>query len=145
MIKGPQKKKEEKTNIKAKEEKPRSKSKNKEEAHKKNQKNAKPEKNETDNVPKVKLEAKRNPKMNPYYYFQADVRAQITKDNPGAKPKEVMTLIANAWKALNDSEKKKYTDQAAKARLQQQKDNEGGDDQKNGKRKRSMGKNESKY
>lgn len=144
MIKGPMKKKEEKTNVKAKEEKSRSKSKSKDEAPKKNQKSAKPEKKEIENAPKVKEEVKKNPRSNPFLLFQTEARPQVIKDNPGAKPKEVMTILANRWKALDDSERKKYVDLAAKAKAQHQKDSEGGNDHKNAKRKRSIGKNESK-
>ena len=146
MIKGPYKRNIEKINIKAKEDMSRSKSKSKEEALKKNEKKDKTEKKEekTNNLVVNKKEVPPNKKMNPYFYFQREVREKITRENPGAMPKEIMTIIAHAWKALDEVAKKKYADLTAKAKAQPLKENEGGNDQKSGKRKRSMGKNESK-
>jgi hypothetical protein len=145
MNKGAAKKKDEKpaitNNIKGKEEKPRSKSKTKEEPPKKAEKYEKSVRQRKEK----KEESNKNRAKNAYFFFQEDQRGKITKDNPDAKPKEIMTLLGKSWKALDDAGRKKYHDLAAKDKERVQKENDGLTEEKNGKRKRSVVKNESKY
>merc|ERR1712012_316858 len=44
--------------------------------------------------------------------FAADERQGIASNNPDAKITEIMGLVAKAWKALSDEEKKPYQDKA---------------------------------
>lgn len=69
----------------------------------------KKEKKEKDpNAPKRPLSA--------YFFFAADVREQIKRDNPGAGPTVVATLIGQKWSATEEAARAKYVQAAADAK-----------------------------
>ena len=47
-----------------------------------------------------------------YAFFMKDSRARIANENPGKNPRELMPFIAQAWRNISETEKKKYTDMA---------------------------------
>ena len=47
-----------------------------------------------------------------YAFFMKDTRARISQENPDKNPRELMPFIAQAWKSISDTEKKKYVDMA---------------------------------
>jgi hypothetical protein len=49
---------------------------------------------------------------NGYLVFSTEKRAEIKENNPDAQPKEIMGLLASAWKELSDEEKNVYNAQA---------------------------------
>jgi hypothetical protein len=47
-----------------------------------------------------------------YAFFMKHTRARISQENPDKNPRELMPFIAQAWKSISDTEKKKYVDMA---------------------------------
>jgi hypothetical protein len=67
-----------------------------------------------------------------YNCFCEDQRAKVVKDNPDAKPKDIMKLLGEAWRNVTETEKKKYEDLAAKdkERFEKEKKDAGGEEKK---------------
>lgn len=57
-----------------------------------------------------------------YNCFCEDQRPKVVKDNPEAKPKDVMKLLGDLWKDIKEDQKKKYEDLAAKDKERYQKE-----------------------
>jgi hypothetical protein len=62
-----------------------------------------------------------------YNCFCEDQRAKVVKDNPDAKPKDVMRLLGECWKEIKEDQKKKYDELAAKDKERYQKEKEAAD------------------
>ncbi|KAF9264535.1 hypothetical protein L218DRAFT_862558, partial [Marasmius fiardii PR-910] len=54
--------------------------------------------------------------LSAYMLFSQDWRERIKEENPEASFGEIGKLLGAKWRALDDDEKKPYTDQAAKAK-----------------------------
>lgn len=57
-----------------------------------------------------------------YILFGKDERPKIIEANPDLKQKDIMSKIGEAWGKLNDAEKKKYNDLAAKEKVNYEKE-----------------------
>jgi hypothetical protein len=123
---------------KPKEEKARSKSKTKEEPPKKAEKTIK-----TSDKKEKKEKVGKKKAKNPYFFYLEEMREKIKKENPKLQAKDILIEVGKLWKQLDDAGKKKYQDLSAKEKEKLAKENEAIDEDKGGKRKRSVGKNES--
>ncbi|XP_033113932.1 transcription factor A, mitochondrial-like [Anneissia japonica] len=55
---------------------------------------------------------------NSFSLYMADVRSQLTADNPGKSFKEISRMLSVLWKELPESEKKRYQERSAKIRAE---------------------------
>jgi len=77
-----------------------------------------------DEAPKARKKTKRKKKdpnapkrpTSGYFYFAGEVRPQIREENPGIKVTQVMCMIAERWRELDEDEKKPYEEMAAQDR-----------------------------
>lgn len=97
---------------------------------------------------KKSADEKDNPKAkrgrSGFIIWGIDNRARIIKENPGIKPKDIMTELGKQWKDVNSSIKDKYTELAKQESDKLKKEREVADKKDGGKRKHSESKNESK-
>jgi len=83
-----------------------------------------------DEAPRMKKKPKRKKKdpnapkrpTSAYFYFAGDVRPGIREENPDMKVTQVMCLIAEKWRELEDEDKKPFEEQAAKDRKRYEKE-----------------------
>eukprot|EP00467_Chlorarachnion_reptans_P007869 CAMPEP_0114505740 /NCGR_PEP_ID=MMETSP0109-20121206/11022_1 /TAXON_ID=29199 /ORGANISM="Chlorarachnion reptans, Strain CCCM449" /LENGTH=819 /DNA_ID=CAMNT_0001684215 /DNA_START=201 /DNA_END=2660 /DNA_ORIENTATION=+ len=76
-------------------------------------------KDDDDDSPKRKKKRKKAPgepkrPLSAYMFFAKNNRASIVGENPGKQPKEIMSLVAEKWRALDDDDKKEFNDLAKK-------------------------------
>jgi len=77
------------------------------------EKKKKAKKEKDPNAPKRPLSA--------YFFFMEDKRPEFKKENPDASFGELGKLMGAEWQELKASEKKKYEDQNAKAKVEYEK------------------------
>ena len=83
-----------------------------------------------DEAPRQKKKPKRKKKdpnapkrpTSAYFYFAGDIRPGIREENPDMKVTQVMCLIAEKWRELEEEDKKPYEEQAAKDRKRYEKE-----------------------
>jgi len=83
-----------------------------------------------DEAPKQKRKTKKKKKdpnapkrpTSAYFYFAGDVRPGIREENPDMKVTQVMCLIAEKWRELEEEDKKPFEEQAAKDRKRYEKE-----------------------
>ena len=83
-----------------------------------------------DEAPKAKRKTKKKKKdpnapkrpTSAYFFYAGDVRPGIREENPDMKITEVMSLIGEKWRELEEEDKKPYEEQAAKDRKRYEKE-----------------------
>merc|ERR1712243_230014 len=81
-----------------------------------------------DEAPKQKRKTKKKDPNAPkrptsaYFFYAGDVRPGIREENPDMKITEVMSLIGQQWRELEEEDKKPYEEQAAKDRKRYEKE-----------------------
>jgi len=83
-----------------------------------------------DEAPKQKRKTKKKKKdpnapkrpTSAYFYFAGDVRPGIREEQPDLKITQVMSLIGEKWREMEDEDKKPYEEQAAADRKRYEKE-----------------------
>ena len=63
-------------------------------------------------------------KLNPYFIFCKERRSELHSKHPSTPSREITKLLAEEWKNMNESEKKKYVDKHKSVEEETKKDSE---------------------